>query len=81
MLIAIDYGRTYNRDPAMFDKFIDLAKTAGHEVVCVTMRGTDHSFRMPCEIIYTDGEKKRQHMLRLGRSVDIWIDDWPETIG
>jgi hypothetical protein len=80
MLIAIDYGKTYDRDPALFDKFIVAAKAAGHEVVCVTLRSPAQPTRIPCEVIYTSGDKKQQHMARLGRRVDIWIDDWPETI-
>lgn len=79
MLIALDYGQTYNRDPALFDKFISMAKDAGHEVVCVTLRSPG-TVRIPCEIIYTSGDKKLQHMAKLGRKVDIWIDDWPATI-
>jgi len=78
MLIALDYGQTYNRDSVLFDKFIALAKAAGHEVVCVTMR--DSPPVMPCEVVHTCGEKKLKHMARLGRKVDIWIDDWPATI-
>jgi len=78
MLIALDYGQTYNRAPALFDKFIALAVADGHEVICVTMR--DQPPIMPCEVIHTCGEKKLQYMTRLGRAVDIWIDDWPATI-
>jgi len=80
MLIAIDYGHTYDRDPKLFDEFIRLAKLSGHIIVCVSLRPEGTIPQMPCEIIYTNGEKKKRHLAKLGRKVDIWIDDWPATI-
>lgn len=80
MRIAIDYGNTYSADPVLFAAFISQAKARGHEVVCVTMRGPSEPCSVPCETIYTDGEKKERFMDRLGRHVDIWIDDLPGTI-
>jgi len=82
MLIALDYGKTYTSDPFLWEKFIACAKERGHEVVCVTMRAEKHGAGgISVEVIYTDGEKKLPYMTRLGRKVDIWIDDWPSTIG
>jgi hypothetical protein len=80
MLIALDFGKTYSRDPELWNKFIADANARGHEVVCVTLRDLEYAVTMPCKVIYTAGEKKLKYMTKLGRSVDIWIDDWPATI-
>lgn len=81
MLIAIDYGNTYTADRILFAEFIKLALARGHEVVCVTMRPPSAICDIPCEVIYTDGRTRKDRvMFELGRHVDIWIDDLPETI-
>ncbi|MEM1297401.1 MAG: hypothetical protein AAGH89_18695, partial [Verrucomicrobiota bacterium] len=38
MIIAIDFDGTLDRDSHLWGEFIDLAKTIGHRVICVTAR-------------------------------------------
>jgi hypothetical protein len=64
----------------MWDAFIAAAKSAGHEVVCVTMRYSDQTVRMPCEVVYTGCRAKMLHMGELQRIPDVWIDDMPHRI-
>ena len=81
MRIAIDYDGTYTRDPSMWDLFIALAKSAGHEVVCVTQRFADDPEEcvpeMPCTVIYTNRQPKA---FSVDPPIDIWIDDHPQWV-
>lgn len=78
--IAIDYDGTYTRAPEIFRALVISAKSAGHEVVCVTMRTEAGGMDIPCEIVCTDALRKGPFMENLGRHVDIWIDDHPEFL-
>jgi hypothetical protein len=81
MRIAIDYDGTITRAPSLFQAFIRAAMADGHEIICVTMRSASQPIEsIPCEVIYTDCEKKGFFMERSGRHVDVWIDDHPELI-
>lgn len=81
MRIALDYDGTYTRDPILWADFISSAIGGGHEVVCVTMRHESEPVTgMPCEIIYTDRKAKMFHMAKIGRPVDVWIDDNPQWL-
>ena len=73
--IALDFDRTYTKDPEMWDKFIELATQREHEVVCVTMRHKEEAISIPCPIIYTGRKAKKSHY-----DADIWIDDSPQWI-
>ena len=77
MRIAIDHDMTYDRDPELWDAFIKLAQSRGHEVVCVTKREPQLEVKIPgVSVIYCSRKSKRP---RAG-PIDIWIDDSPEGI-
>ena len=79
--IGLDFDGTYTRDPLLWDRFIAVANEHGHEVICVTMRFEDESLAdFPCEVIYTARKGKVGHMVKLGRPIDIWIDDNPQWL-
>ena len=77
MIIGLDYDGTYTRDPAFFNKFIELSMSHGHSVVCVTMRSPTEQIVMPCAVYYTSRVAKQPFMQSKGISVDFWIDDMP----
>jgi len=82
MNISIDYDETYTRYPLMWNDFIKLARSRGHNVYCVTARdGTyDTEVQMDLEgsvdeIYFTSGKQKEKFMLDLGIYIHVWIDD------
>lgn len=84
MLICLDYDGTYTEDPALWDQFIENAITAGHVVICATMRyqaeGADVERDLGlkvAQIIYTDRQAKQPYLRNRGINPDIWIDDSP----
>lgn len=87
MLIAIDYDDTWSRDPEFWRGVCTLAEQRGHTVIGVTAREEDehgdmcqHYFRL--RRFHTAGKAKRKFVEeRMGRPVDVWIDDSPEFIG
>ena len=86
MLIAIDYDETYDQDFDLWEAFAHLAASRGHVVICVTCRtlppGSVHKDeRTPSFPVYcTTNQQKRPFMESLGIRVDVWIDDFPESI-
>ncbi len=78
MIIALDYDGTYTRCPEIWNRFIADAVTAGHEVICATMRhASEHVNTIPCRVIYTSRRAKCQYLMSIGIEVDIWIDNDP----
>jgi hypothetical protein len=84
MLIALDFDDTYTRDPVTWDRFIILMQTAGHRIICVTMRSKAEGaqvhealdpFDVP--IFFTNRAAKKPFMNELSVNVDVWIDDNP----
>lgn len=81
MIIALDYDDCYTREPILWKKFIIDAQKLSHVIVCVTMRRPTEEIKdMPCQIIYTSREAKRQYCEKNDVIVDIWIDDNPASI-
>lgn len=92
LVIALDIDGTYTEDIKMWDAFIKLAQSAGHNVIICTMRyhggqyGNIESkelieiFTDVCPIYFTGRQAKKPYMEALGINVDIWIDDTPEWI-
>lgn len=88
MNIALDYDKTYDADPGLWESFIETAGICGHQVIIVTLRNgqldttpylEELGKRIP--VYYTDGLPKREALLAFnGKKIDIWIDDRPETI-
>ena len=87
MLIALDFDGTYTEDPYVWDRFIEVARMAGHTVYCVTMRypseGGDviDSLQDKVDkIIFTGRKAKANHLKELGLVPQVWIDDNPHWI-
>lgn len=90
MRIALDYDNTYTADPTFWDLFIEMAKTAGHEVRMVTYRnevfdqcrGLTVLHKRGVKIHWTRGVAKRWWMEQFGGGwiPEIWIEDKPEAI-
>ena len=88
MNISLDYDDTYTRDPKMWNKFVDIARAAGHKVYCVTMRYRseggivihDLEDRVD-DIFFTGRQAKQPFMLKeQGINIHVWIDDNPSWI-
>lgn len=86
MIIAIDYDETFDMDFDLWEAFAKLAHSRGHRVICVTCRAlppgsSDRQERIPSFSVYcTANQQKRPYMDALGIHVDVWIDDFPESI-
>jgi hypothetical protein len=89
MKISIDFDDTYTRDPQLWDQFIRMALSKGHEVYCVTMRSYDegHDVRISIgrqvgeeNIHYTNRMAKKPFMQERNINIDVWIDDSPRWI-
>jgi hypothetical protein len=86
MNIALDFDDTYTRDPVMWDQFISLVQSRGHDIRIVTFRkrsmndaALDYlATKMP--VIFTEFTQKRAFTNKMGWIVDVWIDDSPEFI-
>jgi hypothetical protein len=88
MKFAIDFDRTFSRDPELFRQFVALLRGRGHEAVLVTGRSDDGQWGadvrsavgdlMP--IVFAGTRWKRQAAIAAGHVVDVWIDDMPEYI-
>lgn len=83
MIIALDYDKTYTRDPKLWDKFIDSAHNSGHKVICITMRKPnlaeeiDRTNFVVDQLYYTSRKAKLIWAKANNIEVDIWIDDKP----
>ena len=80
MLIALDYDDTYTRDPVFWDRFLQMAASSGHRVICLTMRYPEEAVTLPCDVFYTSRKAKKPYAADLMLHVDIWIDDAPHFI-
>lgn len=87
MIIALDYDRTFTRDPELWYHFILDCQRRGHKVVLVTMRRPDESVYensavlLPVmEVVYTSRSAKGRYLIMAGIEPDIWIDDDPLSI-
>jgi hypothetical protein len=88
LLICIDFDRTYTQDPKMWNLFIDLVESRGHDIICVTLRharGKEaedaiRTIGRKCTVYFTERKCKKDYLQNIGIFPDIWIDDDPRTI-
>ena len=87
MNISLDFDGTYTVDPYVWDRFIEVARMAGHTVYCVTMRYPSEGGEVIASlqgkvdhIIFTERKAKIGHMAKLGIPINVWIDDNPHWI-
>ena len=85
MNIAIDYDGTWDRDPEMWAAFASRARLRGHTVYIVTLRtpsqGVGGAGQFVDDIVYCSLKPKRDVCRSHGLTINVWIDDMPETIG
>jgi len=80
--ISIDYDDTFTSCRETWTAVINVLRSAGAKVVCVTSRKPEMVVRdFPGEVFYCSGRPKRQVMYENGVDIHVWIDDQPEYIG
>lgn len=90
MKISLDYDYTYTRDPELWNQFIKMFQSKGHEVYCITYRHY-HELRevhdsigkvIPYENVIATGRTSKLDFTRKNHDlfIDVWIDDEPFTI-
>lgn len=90
MNLGLDYDGTYNSNTVMFKDVIRVFQSFGHKVYLTTLRvGTLDAIddedravfdRYDVEVIYCDGNPKREYCENRGIKIDWWLDDWPDGI-
>ncbi len=88
LTIGLDFDDTFTADPDFWIKFIELARSFGHVVICVSGRRETFDNRRKLESALPDGVKvllsydqpKADYARENGYIVDIWIDDKPGMI-
>lgn len=80
--VAIDYDDTFTSCPETWGKVVDVLRSAGARVVCVTYRTPDRSVTdFPGEVFYSAGTPKAEYMHAAQVDIHVWIDDQPHLIG
>ena len=91
LTISIDYDQTFTAAPGLWRSFIADATGRGNQVVCITRREDTEANREELRLAFGDldvsalvlagpGKQKRTAAGEAGISVDVWIDDSPQTI-
>lgn len=88
MIIALDYDKTYDADPKMWDEIIKIMKLRDHEVILATYRDERYDttpllrkLMWHTPVFFTRGVAKKWYLEHFGPGkVDIWIDDNPYSI-
>lgn len=89
MLIAIDFDDTITADVSFWSEFIKSSLRSNHEIIVVTARDDTESNLSEIRrcisvssipVIMTSGKPKREAAENELFAVDIWIDDYPESI-
>ena len=80
MIIALDFDKTYNAAPSMWDDIISTMEDYGHKVIIATYRHPVEDYDplfddLDIDKYFTDGKAKKPFLEALGIKVDIWIDD------
>lgn len=92
MIIALDYDKTYEVNPDMWDSIIEMFQNWGCEVCLVTYRSPELDWtdlmthlqdNMGVPVHCTNGVAKAWWMSHFGgdfSKIDVWIDDNPYSI-
>lgn len=88
MNIAFDYDNTITSDPRLFEDVMSMFAAAGWDVYVVS--GRLHVAAKPLAylrdlpfiqgVYTTDYQNKRGYMEEKGIEIDVWVDDYPESI-
>lgn len=80
--VAVDYDDTFSSCRETWTKVIEVLRSAGANVFCVTFRKPDRPVTdFPGDVFYTGGRPKAEAMHEIRQDVHVWIDDQPELIG
>lgn len=93
LTISIDFDNTFTAAPNLWKSFIGDALDRGHKVACITRREDTEANQQEVRLAFGDladrlraivmagpDKAKRAAAESAGISVDIWIDDRPETV-
>jgi hypothetical protein len=89
MRLGLDFDDTVSLDPELFGALIELFKARGHEVIIVTIRQGNNALNSDVldfakehdvDVIFTEGKQKAPFCNKLGKHVDVWMDDYPAAI-
>lgn len=80
--VAIDYDETFTTCRETWTKIIELLRTSGATVFCISARFPNCPITdFPGTVYYACGQAKGEYAEDNGLKVDVWIDDWPSCIG
>lgn len=88
LTIGVDYDGTITADVHLLRAWMSEAVSRGHRVVVVSSRCDTVQSRQAIsghvpsgvEVYLTNHHPKREHVTAAGVTVDIWVDDKPESI-
>lgn len=87
MNISLDFDDTFTRDPNGWLSFVQLFRSRGHKVYCVTMRYPEEGQEVMewlsekvDHIYFTSRQAKKPFMYAAGIDIHVWIDDNPSFI-
>lgn len=91
LLISLDYDQTFTAAPGLWRSFVTMATDRGNRVVCISRRDDTESNRDEIRSAFADLDvsrvvlcgpdtQKRDAAAAAGLDIDIWIDDYPESI-
>lgn len=91
LLISLDYDRTFTAAPGLWRSFVTMATDRGNQVVCISRRDDTEVNREEIRSAFADLDvsrvvlcgpdtQKRDAAAAAGLDIDIWIDDYPESI-
>ncbi len=82
MRVAIDHDNTISLNREAWFKVIEVLKSFGADVVCISSRFPNVPLPpLPVPTYYTCGQPKWEFAHERGIEIDIWIDDIPSCIG
>lgn len=87
-IIAFDYDNTITADVRFWTLVIKMAEVCGHSPIIVSARPNSMDWgeikvfgtNLGIPVYLTDLMGKREFMARQKIVVDIWVDDYPESI-
>ena len=86
MIIGIDFDGTFGADIESFYSIVRVFQNAGHICILVTQRSEEQGDEIKevigglMEVVWSSGMAKQDAVAHAGYSVDIWIDDHPQSV-
>lgn len=85
---AVDFDDTFTAAPQLWCAIMRIMRINGHDVYCVTARDNTESNLQEMiqslpdyvKIVLCSGTPKREFCLSEGIEINVWIDDYPESI-